>query len=142
MQYKGWDLAKNLIIVFQTFLNMNKYFFYLKYREVNYVRNSWNCLQMMLINKFMIAFCSYNIEVKTLSITTMENTIFHLYKLKMKPYCLWARDMRNLIGKIGLGHVNNTKAQRALKKPNLFTFNAYGIVLIHNGNLTNIEIKK
>ena len=39
-------------------------------------------------------------------IATMENTIFHIYKAKGQVNTAYrTRDMRNLIGKIGLGHV-------------------------------------
>ena len=39
-------------------------------------------------------------------IATMENTIFHIHKAKGQVSTAYrTRDMRNLIGKIGLGHV-------------------------------------
>ena len=39
-------------------------------------------------------------------IATMENTVFHIHKAKGQVNTAYrTRDMRNLIGKIGLGHV-------------------------------------
>ena len=39
-------------------------------------------------------------------IATMENTVFHIHKVKGQVNTAYrTRDMRNLIGKIGLGHV-------------------------------------
>ena len=41
-------------------------------------------------------------------IATMENTIFHIHKAKGQVNTAYrTRDMRNLIGKIGLGHVSD-----------------------------------
>ena len=41
-------------------------------------------------------------------IATMENTIFHIHKSKGQVNTAYrTRDMRNLIGKIGLGHVRD-----------------------------------
>ena len=74
-------------------------------------------------------------------IATMENTIFHIHKAKGQVNTAYrTRDMRNLIGKIGLGHVRYaTKGSaESVEEAQPFYVNApYGIVLIHNGNLTN-----
>ncbi len=74
-------------------------------------------------------------------IATMENTIFHIHKSKGQVNTAYrTRDMRNLIGKIGLGHVRYaTKGSaESVEEAQPFYVNApYGIVLIHNGNLTN-----
>ncbi len=74
-------------------------------------------------------------------IATMENTVFHIHKSKgMVNTAYRTRDMRNLIGKIGLGHVRYaTKGSaESVEEAQPFYVNApYGIVLIHNGNLTN-----
>jgi len=74
-------------------------------------------------------------------IATMENTIFHIHKSKGHVNTAYrTRDMRNLIGKIGLGHVRYaTKGSaESVEEAQPFYVNApYGIVLIHNGNLTN-----
>ena len=74
-------------------------------------------------------------------IATMENTVFHLHKAKGQVNTAYrTRDMRNLIGKIGLGHVRYaTKGSaESVEEAQPFYVNApYGIVLIHNGNLTN-----
>ena len=74
-------------------------------------------------------------------IATMENTIFHIHKAKGQVNAAYrTRDMRNLIGKIGLGHVRYaTKGSaESVEEAQPFYVNApYGIVLIHNGNLTN-----
>ncbi|MCQ9200171.1 MAG: amidophosphoribosyltransferase [Prochlorococcus marinus CUG1437] len=74
-------------------------------------------------------------------IATMENTVFHIHKVKGQVNTAYrTRDMRNLIGKIGLGHVRYaTKGSaESVEEAQPFYVNApYGIVLIHNGNLTN-----
>jgi len=74
-------------------------------------------------------------------IATMENTVFHIHKAKGQVNTAYrTRDMRNLIGKIGLGHVRYaTKGSaESVEEAQPFYVNApYGIVLIHNGNLTN-----
>jgi len=74
-------------------------------------------------------------------IATMENTVFHIHKVKGQVNTAYrTRDMRNLIGKIGLGHVRYaTKGSaESVEEAHPFYVNApYGIVLIHNGNLTN-----
>ena len=74
-------------------------------------------------------------------IATMENTIFHIHKAKGQVNTAYrTRDMRNLIGKIGLGHVRYaTKGSaESVEEAQPFYVNApYGIDLIHNGNLTN-----
>ena len=74
-------------------------------------------------------------------IATMENTVFHIHKVKGQVNTAYrTRDMRNLIGKIGLGHVRyaTTGSAESVEEAQPFYVNApYGIVLIHNGNLTN-----
>ena len=57
-------------------------------------------------------------------IATMENTVFHIHKAKGQVNTAYrTRDMRNLIGKIGLGHVRYaTKGSaESVEKHNLFT---------------------
>jgi len=80
-------------------------------------------------------------------IATMDNCMFHIYKAKGQVNTAYrTRDMRNLIGKIGLGHVRYaTKGSaESIEEAQPFYVNApYGIVLIHNGNLTNTrELEK
>ena len=80
-------------------------------------------------------------------IATMDNSMFHIYKAKGQVNTAYrTRDMRNLIGKIGLGHVRYaTKGSaESIEEAQPFYVNApYGIVLIHNGNLTNTrELEK
>ena len=80
-------------------------------------------------------------------IATMENSMFHIYKAKGQVSTAYrTRDMRNLLGKIGLGHVRYaTKGSaESIEEAQPFYVNApYGIVLIHNGNLTNTrELEK
>jgi len=74
-------------------------------------------------------------------IATMDNCMFHIHKAKGQVSTAYrTRDMRNLIGKIGLGHVRYaTKGSaESIEEAQPFYVNApYGIVLIHNGNLTN-----
>jgi len=80
-------------------------------------------------------------------IATMDESMFHIYKAKGQVSTAYrTRDMRNLIGKIGLGHVRYaTKGSaESIEEAQPFYVNApYGIVLIHNGNLTNTrELEK
>ena len=80
-------------------------------------------------------------------IATMDNSMFHIYKAKGQVSTAYrTRDMRNLVGKIGLGHVRYaTKGSaESIEEAQPFYVNApYGIVLIHNGNLTNTrELEK
>ena len=80
-------------------------------------------------------------------IATMEESMFHLYKAKGQVSTAYrTRDMRNLIGKVGLGHVRYATrgSAESIEEAQPFYVNApYGIVLIHNGNLTNTrELEK
>ena len=80
-------------------------------------------------------------------IATMEESMFHVYKAKGQVSTAYrTRDMRNLVGKVGLGHVRYaTKGSaESIEEAQPFYVNApYGIVLIHNGNLTNTrELEK
>ena len=74
-------------------------------------------------------------------IVTMEDSIFHLHKSKGQVKEAYrTRDMRSLRGNIGLGHVRYATKGSADREDEAqpFYVNApYGIVLIHNGNLTN-----
>ncbi len=73
--------------------------------------------------------------------TAEENGVFHLFKAKGQVReAFRTRDMRALLGNIGLGHVRyatkGTASSEEEAQP--FYVNApYGIVLVHNGNLTN-----
>ena len=80
-------------------------------------------------------------------IATMDQTMFHIYKAKGQVSTAYrTRDMRNLVGKTGLGHVRYaTKGSaESIEEAQPFYVNApYGIVLVHNGNLTNTrELEK
>ena len=80
-------------------------------------------------------------------IATMEDCMFHIHKSKGQVSTAYrTRDMRNLKGKIGLGDVRYaTKGSaESIEEAQPFYVNApYGIVLIHNGNLTNTrELEK
>jgi len=74
-------------------------------------------------------------------IATAEGDIFHVHKAKGQVReAFRTRDMRSLRGNVGLGHVRyatqGNASQTAEAQP--FYVNApYGIVLVHNGNLTN-----
>ena len=73
--------------------------------------------------------------------TAERNGVFHLFKAKGQVReAFRTRDMRGLLGNIGLGHVRyatkGTASSEEEAQP--FYVNApYGIVLVHNGNLTN-----
>ena len=74
-------------------------------------------------------------------IVTAEGDVFHIHKAKGQVReAFRTRDMRGLRGNLGLGHVRyatrGSAAQELEAQP--FYVNApYGIVLVHNGNLTN-----
>ncbi|ALJ22136.1 amidophosphoribosyltransferase [Microbacterium sp. No. 7] len=73
--------------------------------------------------------------------TSEPNGVFHLVKAKGQvAQAFRTRDMRSLLGNVGLGHVRyatkGTASSEEEAQP--FYVNApYGIVLVHNGNLTN-----
>src|SRR6478752_5679032 len=73
--------------------------------------------------------------------TAEPNGVFHIFKAKGQVReAFRTRDMRALLGNIGLGHVRyatkGTASSEEEAQP--FYVNApYGIVLVHNGNLTN-----
>ncbi|KAB1662535.1 amidophosphoribosyltransferase [Pseudoclavibacter chungangensis] len=74
-------------------------------------------------------------------ISTAEGKTFHHVKLKghvREGYR--TRDMRSLLGNVGLGHVRYATAGSAKNEDEIqpFYVNApYGLTLVHNGNLTN-----
>jgi amidophosphoribosyltransferase len=74
-------------------------------------------------------------------IATSDDQTLHLHKTKGQVREGYrTRDMRQLLGTIGLGHVRYATRGNAKKEQEAqpFYVNApYGIVLVHNGNLTN-----
>jgi amidophosphoribosyltransferase len=74
-------------------------------------------------------------------IATAEGNTFHMHKAKGQVReAFRTRDMRALLGTMGLGHVRYvTKGDAANEQEaQPFYVNApYGIILVHNGNLTN-----
>ena len=80
-------------------------------------------------------------------IATMDGSVFHMRKSKGQVREAYrTRDMRGLIGKVGLGHVRYATKGAAHREEEAqpFYVNApYGIILVHNGNLTNTrELEK
>ncbi len=80
-------------------------------------------------------------------IATMDGNTFHLHKSKGQVKEAYrTRNMRSLIGNIGLGHVRYATQGVADSEEEAqpFYVNApYGIILVHNGNLTNTrELEK
>ena len=75
--------------------------------------------------------------------TAERSGVFHLFKAKGQVReAFRTRDMRGLLGNIGLGHVRyatkGTASSEEEAQP--FYVNApYGIGLAHNGNLTNVR---
>ena len=73
--------------------------------------------------------------------TAESNGIFHLHRAKGQVReAFRTRDMRSLLGNLGLGHVRYATKGLASSEEEAqpFYVNApYGIVLVHNGNLTN-----
>ncbi|MGR4009370.1 amidophosphoribosyltransferase [Leucobacter sp. 1207-22] len=74
-------------------------------------------------------------------ITTLEDSFFHSVKAKGQVReGFRTRDMRHLIGNMGIGHVRYATKGDANREEEAqpFYVNApYGITLVHNGNLTN-----
>ncbi|ARC58150.1 Amidophosphoribosyltransferase [Frondihabitans sp. 762G35] len=74
-------------------------------------------------------------------IATAEGSVFHIHKTRGQVReAFRTRDMRALLGNMGLGHVRYATKGAASNEQEAqpFYVNApYGIVLIHNGNLTN-----
>jgi len=74
-------------------------------------------------------------------IATAEGGVFHVHKTKGQVReAFRTRDMRALLGTMGLGHVRYATRGAATNEQEAqpFYVNApYGIVLVHNGNLTN-----
>jgi amidophosphoribosyltransferase len=74
-------------------------------------------------------------------IATAEGDTFHMTKAKGQVReAFRTRDMRGLLGNMGLGHVRYaTKgaADREQEAQPFYVNAPYGIVLVHNGNLTN-----
>ena len=80
-------------------------------------------------------------------IATMEGNVFHMHKSKGQVKEAYrTSDMRALKGKVGLGHVRYATKGAANREEEAqpFYVNApYGIILVHNGNLTNTrELEK
>ncbi|WP_193597722.1 amidophosphoribosyltransferase [Microbacterium sp. YJN-G] len=73
--------------------------------------------------------------------TAEPNGVMHLAKAEgMVREAFRTRDMRSLLGNIGLGHVRYATKGTASSEEEMqpFYVNApYGIILVHNGNLTN-----
>src|SRR3954471_5458834 len=74
-------------------------------------------------------------------IATADGDTFHMNKAKGQVREAYrTRDMRSLLGTVGLGHVRYATKGNASNEQEAqpFYVNApYGIVLVHNGNLTN-----
>ena len=74
-------------------------------------------------------------------IATGDGSTFHLVKSKGQVREAYrTRDMRSLIGTMGLGHVRyatSGKASREQEAQPFYVNAPYGIILVHNGNLTN-----
>ncbi len=72
---------------------------------------------------------------------TSEGRVIHMFKAKGQVREAYrTRDMRTLLGTMGLGHVRYATKGNASSEEEAqpFYVNApYGIVLVHNGNLTN-----
>ena len=74
-------------------------------------------------------------------IATLDGSSFHIHKAKGQVREAYrTRDMRGLLGTTGLGHVRYAtrgKAKREEEAQPFYVNSPYGIVLVHNGNLTN-----
>ena len=76
-------------------------------------------------------------------IATLDGSSFHVHKAKGQVREAYrTRDMRRLLGTSGLGHVRYAtrgKAKREEEAQPFYVNSPYGIVLVHNGNLTNTQ---
>jgi amidophosphoribosyltransferase len=76
-------------------------------------------------------------------IVTVEGNTFHMHKDNgLVRDVFRTRDMRNLLGNMGIGHVRYPTAGNAFSSAEAQPFyvnSPFGIVLGHNGNLTNTE---
>ncbi|MDR3392030.1 MAG: amidophosphoribosyltransferase [Sulfuriferula sp.] len=76
-------------------------------------------------------------------IVTAEGNVFHMHKANgLVRDVFRTRDMRNLLGNAGIGHVRYPTAGNASSSAEAQPFyvnSPYGIVLAHNGNLTNTD---
>ncbi|GAA1603406.1 amidophosphoribosyltransferase [Leucobacter chromiireducens] len=74
-------------------------------------------------------------------IATLEGDFFHMVKAKGQVREAYrTRDMRQLAGTVGLGHVRYATRGNAAREEEAQPFYVgapYGIILVHNGNLTN-----
>src|SRR5690606_26887286 len=74
-------------------------------------------------------------------IATLDGDFFHMVKAKGQVREAYrTRDMRTLMGSIGLGHVRYATRGSAAAEEEAQPFYVgapYGIILVHNGNLTN-----
>ena len=74
-------------------------------------------------------------------IATLDGPHVHIRKGKgMVKEAFRTRDMRSLVGNVGLGHVRYAtkgEADNELEAQPFYVNAPYGIVLVHNGNLTN-----
>ena len=76
-------------------------------------------------------------------IATSDGSTIHLHKARGQVREAYrTRDMRSLLGTMGLGHVRYTTqgdAQQEQESQPFYVNAPYGIVLVHNGNLTNVR---
>lgn len=74
-------------------------------------------------------------------IATLDGDFFHMVKAKGQVREAYrTRDMRSLMGNVGLGHVRYATRGSAAAEDEAQPFYVgapYGIILVHNGNLTN-----
>jgi hypothetical protein len=117
------------------------------FKKLNYVWNRWRCQQCPVNQLIYDALLLLQHRGQDAAgIVTQQERKFFMHKAKgMVRDVFRTRNMRSLPGNCGLGQVRYPTAGNAFSEEEAqpFYVNApFGIVLVHNGNLTNAQALK